>query len=260
MKLSRIGNLLLFTATLCSMQACRTHKSAISTLIWSDEFNSTGAPDPQKWDYAIGTGNNGWGNAESQYYTNRPENVTVSDGTLKIKVLKEQYSGSEYTSARLLTKGKFAFKYGKIEVRAKLPSGGGTWPAIWMLGNNISTVGWPACGEIDIMEHKGNEPDKIHGTLHYPGHSGAHGNTNTTMISNASTEFHKYTVDWTASAIRFYIDDELFHTVANSTSIPFNQEFYVLLNLAMGGHFGGKIDPAFTSAVFEIDYVRVYRN
>ncbi|WP_119080191.1 glycoside hydrolase family 16 protein [Chitinophaga alhagiae] len=252
--------LFLAAAALLASQSCRTPKSATASLIWADEFNTTGAPDPQKWDYATGTGNNGWGNAEAQYYTNRPENVEVSGGTLKIKARKEQHNGSGYTSARLLTKGKFSFRYGKIEVRAKLPAGGGTWPAIWMLGNNISEVGWPACGEIDIMEHKGNEPGKIHGTLHYPGHSGAHGSTNTTMISNASSAFHIYTVDWTAAALKFYIDGNLFYTFNNSANVPFNQEFYVLLNLAMGGHFGGKIDPAFNSAVFEIDYVRVYRN
>jgi PKD repeat protein len=144
-------------------------------LVWSDEFNTPGAPDPAKWGYDIGTGSNGWGNNELQYYTNRPENVTVSNGTLKITARRESFSGSAFTSARLLTKNKFTTKYGRIEARIKLPAGVGTWPAFWMLGNNIDAVGWPACGEIDIMEHKGSEEGRIHGTLHYPGRSGGNG-------------------------------------------------------------------------------------
>ena len=120
------------------------------SLVWSDEFNSGTAPDPAKWGYDIGTGSSGWGNNELQFYTNRPENVSVSGGTLKITAKRENYSGSAFTSTRMLTKDKFSFKYGKVEARAKLPFGVGTWPAIWMLGNNINTVSWPACGEIDI--------------------------------------------------------------------------------------------------------------
>ena len=133
---------------------------------WADEFNTDGAPDATKWGYDIGTGAGGWGNNELQYYTNRPENVIVQGGVLKIKAIRENYLGSSYTSARILTKGKFAFTYGRVEVRAKVPEGVGTWPAAWMLGNNISTVGWPNCGEIDILEHKGSELNKIYGTLH----------------------------------------------------------------------------------------------
>lgn len=125
-------------------------------LIWSDEFNLDGAPDATKWAYDIGTGDWGWGNNEAQYYTSRADNVKVQNGVLKIIAQRENYSGSNYTSARIKTQGKFTFKYGRVEMRAKLPSGGGTWPALWMLGNNITTAGWPACGEIDIMEHLGN--------------------------------------------------------------------------------------------------------
>ncbi|PSL50326.1 glycosyl hydrolase family 16 [Chitinophaga niastensis] len=232
----------------------------VSALLWSDEFNTDGPPDPKKWGYDIGTGDNGWGNAEAQYYTNRPENVTVANGILKITAIKENYAGSAYTSTRMLTKDKFSFKYGKIEVSAKLPAGGGTWPAIWMLGSNITTAGWPACGEIDIMEHKGNVPNKIYGTLHHPNHSGANGDGSTLMITNATTAFHKYAVDWSPTLIRFYVDDQLFYTFTNTGSLPFNQHFFVIFNFAIGGNFGGAIDPAFTSASMEVDYIRVYKN
>jgi len=227
-------------------------------LVWSDEFNSEGAPDAKKWGYDLGNGSGGWGNNELQYYTSRPENVIVTGGVLKIKAFKENYGGFGYTSARLLSKGKFSFKYGKVEVSAKLPAGVGTWPAIWMLGDDISTVGWPACGEIDIMEHRGSEINKIFGTIHYPGHSGGNAVGNTKTISNATTEFHIYTLEWTAAFIKFYVDNQLFHTVVNSANIPFNQEFFFILNVAMGGNFGGNVDPAFTNATMEVDYIRVY--
>ena len=132
--------------------------------IWADEFNVDGAPDATKWAYDLGTGDWGWGNNEAQYYTNRADNVKVLNGKLIITPIKESYLGSNYTSARIKTQGKFSFKYGKVEIKAKLPVGGGTWPALWMLGNNITTASWPACGEIDIMEHVGNTQNKIYGT------------------------------------------------------------------------------------------------
>jgi len=229
------------------------------TLIWSEEFSTAGAPDPAKWGYDIGTGSNGWGNNEAQYYTNRAENVTVSNGTLKITARKETFSGSNYTSARILTKDKFSFKYGKIEARAKLPQGIGTWAAIWMLGNNISTVGWPACGEIDIMEHIGAQQNKIYGTVHYPGFSGGNAVGGTVNSTNVANEFRRYGVEWTASTIKFSVDDVVFFTFNNNATIPFNHNFFVILNVAMGGNFGGTIDPAFTSSAMEVDYVRVYQ-
>jgi beta-glucanase (GH16 family) len=193
-----------------------------------------------------------------QYYTNRPENVMVSDSTLKITAKKESFSGSAYTSARILTKTKFSVKYGKIEVRAKLPAGVGTWPAIWMLGNNIDAVGWPACGEIDIMEHKGSDPNRIYGTLHHPGHSGGNGDGATIIVSNASSTFNVYAVEWSATTIKFSVNGTVFYTFSNNSSLPFNQPFFIILNQAMGGTFGGPVDPAFTSSVMEVDYVRVY--
>jgi len=227
------------------------------SLIWSEEFDVPGAPNPAKWGYDLGAG--GWGNAELQNYTNRADNVIVSNGTLKITAKAESYNGSAYTSARILSKDKFSFKYGKVEVRAKLPIGLGTWPAIWMLGNNISTAGWPACGEIDIMEHIGNQQNKIYGTLHHPGHSGGNGDGGTVTIPNVSTEFHKYSLDWSAATIKISVDDVPFFTFSNNSSLPFNQNFFIILNVAMGGTFGGTIDPAFSSSTLEIDYVRVYQ-
>lgn len=227
------------------------------SLVWSEEFDTPGAPDASKWGYDLGAG--GWGNAEEQYYTNRSDNVIVSNGTLKITAKKEAYSGSAYTSARLLSKDKFSFKYGKIEARIKLPAGGGTWPAFWMLGNNLSTVSWPGCGEIDIMEHLGNQLNKIYGTLHHPGHSGANGDGSNVIITNATTEFHKYTLEWTAAVIKISVDDVVFFTFANTPTLPFNQNFFVIVNVAMGGNFGGTINPAFVSAAMEIDYIRVYQ-
>ncbi len=232
--------------------------SYVAKLVWSDEFDKDGAPDATKWGYDIGN-NNGWGNNEKEYYTNRTDNAVVENGMLKITAKQEAFGGFNYTSARMLSKDKYAFKYGKMEVRAKLPSGVGTWPAIWMLGSDIGTAGWPACGEIDIMEHLGRDLNKIYGTLHYPGRSGGNADGGTKMISNATSEFHIYSLEWNAQSIKIFVDGELVHSVANSTAIPFNHDFFIILNVAMGGNFGGDIDPAFTSSTMEIDYVRVYQ-
>lgn len=240
-----------------TIQVTVTVNEVTPSLYWSDEFNVDGAPDPTKWGYDIGGG--GWGNQELEYYTNRTANAVVEKGVLKINAIKESYQGYEYTSARLISKGKFDFKYGKVEVRAKLPAGVGTWPAIWMLGIDISTAGWPYCGEIDIMEHRGSELNKIYGTLHYPGRSGGNADGSTITISNATTEFHIYSIDWTAAYIKIYVDDTLYHTVINSDSIPFNHNFFFIMNIAMGGTFGGTVDPSFTNATMEVDYIRVYK-
>ncbi|MBB4800293.1 beta-glucanase (GH16 family) [Flavobacterium nitrogenifigens] len=226
-------------------------------VIWSDEFNVDGAPDASKWGYDLGNGN-GWGNNELQYYTNRSENVKIEGGLLKITAIKENYQGSQYTSTRMLTKGKFSFKYGRAEVRAKLPVGGGTWPAFWLLGANIDTVPWPGCGEIDILESVGNNPNVIHSSLHSPGRSGNTPDTKTTTAPNSTTEFHIYAAEWSAESIKFFVDDNLFYTYKNSSTTPFNNNFFVIINFAMGGNFGGAVDPNFKSATYEVDYVRVY--
>ena len=225
-----------------------------TNLVFSDEFNTDGAPDSSKWGYDLGAG--GWGNSEVQSYTNSTNNVTVTGGNLKITAIN---TGSAYTSARLKSENKFEFTYGKIEARAKMPTGGGTWPAIWLLGQNYATNTWPACGEIDVMEHRGNIPNVIHGTLHYPGVSPGAGNTNSTTISNASTEFHIYKAIWSPTSIKFYVDNVLFHSVANTNALPFNSDFFLILNVAMGGTFGGTIDPAFSQSSMEVDYIRVYQ-
>ncbi len=234
----------------------------VLSLVWSDEFNTDGAPDPAKWGYDLGDGcpnNCGWGNSEAEYYTKRPENAIVQNGVLKINVIKESYSGKPYTSARLLSKDKFDFKYGKVEVKAKLPAGKGTWPAIWMLGSDISSAGWPACGEIDIMEHLGNNLNTIYATLHYPGHSGGSANGATKFVDSVTTAFHIYSLDWSPTVINISADGQLIHSVPNSQALPFNHNFFFILNIAMGGNFGGSIDPAFTNGTMEIDYVRLYK-
>ncbi|WP_456315216.1 family 16 glycosylhydrolase [Pseudomonas shirazensis] len=228
-------------------------------LVWSDEFEINGAPDATKWNYDLGRGDNGWGNNEKQNYTTAASNVIVEGGSLKITAKKEASGGADYSSARLKTAGKFEFTYGKVEIRAKLPIGKGTWPAIWMLGANFATNPWPACGEIDIMEHVGNNQNVVLSTLHYPGHSGGQGNTGSKTIPNVSTEFHVYKVIWSPKSVTTYADDVQIHKVANDATLPFNSDFFLILNVAMGGNLGGAIDPAFTQSTMEIDYVKVFQ-
>lgn len=231
-----------------------------TNLVWSDEFD-TNTLNTNNWSYDIGVGDNGWGNGEAQFYTDAPSNVTVSNGNLVITAKAETFGGRNYTSARLKSENKFEFTYGKVEVRAKLPEGSGTWPAIWLLGANYDQPGftWPACGEIDIMEHKGNEPNVIHGTLHYPGNSAGNANGTTVNVPNVSSEFKVYSVIWSEASIRFFVDGQLFKTFANNTAVPFNHDFFIILNVAMGGTFGGNIAPGFSQSAMEIDYVRVYQ-
>ncbi|WP_081897792.1 glycoside hydrolase family 16 protein [Flavobacterium sp. 83] len=227
-----------------------------SSLVWSDEFNTDGAPDASKWTFQIWDPGNV--NNELQSYTNRSKNTIVEGGVLKIKAIREQYGKGDFTSGRLESNGKFDFTYGKIVIRAKLPTGVGTWPAVWMLGSNIGSVGWPACGEVDILESVGKELNVNHSSLHSPGRSGSTPDTGTINVPNDNTEFHIYTADWKADSIKFYVDDKLFYTFVNSDKFPFNKNFYLIVNLAMGGVWGGPVDPNFTSSTFEIDYIRVY--
>ncbi len=231
-------------------------------LVWEDDFNTDGAPDPSKWDYDLGNtdifGNLGWGNQEVQSYTNNPENVIVENGSLKITAKKD---GSDYTSGRVKTQGLYNFKYGRVEVRAKLPSAQGTWPAIWMLGSNHPTAGWPFSGEIDIMEQRGGDKSYVEGTCHWYNTAGSNQASygEKTSIDTPSSEFHLYTLEWTDTAIRIYLDDVEYYTLTNNADLPFNADFYLLLNLAMGGTNGGDIDPAFTQDTMEIDYIKVYQ-
>jgi beta-glucanase (GH16 family) len=231
--------------------------------VWAEEFDREGLPDTTRWSYEEGRVRN----HEAQYYTRaRPENARVEDGMLVIEGRKEAYGGASYTSASLTTQGKESWRYGRIEVRAKLPSGRGTWPAIWMLGENIGTVGWPECGEIDIMENVGFEPDVIHGTVHTGAFNHIEGTQKGSQITvpGASEDFHVYAVEWLPDRIDFYVDDTRYFSFANTgggeAEWPFDQPAYLILNLAIGGDWGGQqgIDDSAFPLRYYVDYVRVY--
>ena len=228
-------------------------------LLWQDDFNTDGAPNPENWTYDIGTGIGGWGNNERQYYTDDPSNVIVENGSLKITARAEPFMGSNYTSSRIKSENLFDFTHGRVEVRAKLPEGGGTWPAIWMLGSNFSQVGWPACGEMDIMEHKGNDQDRIYGTLHFPGTAGPASEGSSISTQGVSTEFHNYTIEWRPDEILIAVDNQVYFTFANTSEFPFDHDFFMIMNVAMGGNFGGDIDPNFEASTLEVDYINVYQ-
>jgi len=228
-------------------------------LIWSDEFNDQNI-NTNYWNFEIGNGNWGWGNNELQYYTSNSDNIFLADGYLNIVTRNENYNGYNYTSARIKTQDKFDFKYGKIEARIKMPLGKGLWPAFWMLGSNISTIGWPNCGEIDIVEHVNNEP-YVHGTIHYDmwGHNYEGGN----VLTNPS-EFHLYALEWDEQQIKWYLDNEIYHTeYINNNTVSreeFHEPFFILLNLAIGGNWPGSPDNSTNfPAYYIIDYVRVYQ-
>lgn len=209
-------------------------------LVWSDEFDKGTRPDTTKWAYNIGTGSNGWGNNEAQYYTSDSTNARIENGSLIIEARKESKGGKNYTSARLLTQGKASWTYGRFEIRAKLPKGVGTWPAIWMLGDNINTVNWPACGEIDIMEHVGKEQDMVLWSTHSKLNNWSLGTqkTNKATIQGVSDAFHVYKIEWSKDYIQFFVDDKLYYTSPNegkgSDYYPFNAPQFLLLNLAIG--------------------------
>ncbi len=239
------------------------------TLVFSDEFDVEGAVDSTKWLFETVPPNKGsWWNGEHQHYTDRLDNAYVSGGTLKIVAKKEEYtfagSSKNYTSARL--NSKFNFTYGRIDVKAKLPEGKGTWPAIWTLGSNLSTVGWPKCGEIDIMEHWGHKPTKVSSAIHTVACSGVSNcpdvKIGEKIVSDYATAFHVYSVEWTPEAIKAYIDNELLYTYNPTTKTadnwPFTKDQFILLNVAMGGQWFD-IDPDFKESAMEIDYVRVYQ-
>ncbi|MCX8490376.1 MAG: glycoside hydrolase family 16 protein, partial [Cyclobacteriaceae bacterium] len=251
-------------------------QSGVYTLVWSDEFSGTGPISSDLWFHQTQLPAGGsWYNNELQHYTNRIENSSTTNGYLKIIAKKESFTDQghtkQYTSARL--NSKFAFTYGRVDVRAKLPTGAGTWPAIWMLGKNINepggyfssqfgTTNWPATGEIDIMEHWGNNPNVIHGSIHTTSSSGSTINTKTINVSQVSTMFHIYSIIWDEEKIQFLVDNVPFYTynpsVKNANTWPFDKPQYLLLNIAMGG-IGGAVNPAFTESSMEIDYVKIYQ-
>lgn len=242
-------------------------------LVWSDEFDGAGI-DTNKWTFDIGNGNNGWGNWERQYYTSRTNNAFVADGLLHIVAWKESYSGFPYTSARLKTQGRFSKTFGRFEFRARLPRGLGFWPALWMLGTNITSVGWPSCGEIDVMEAKGSWTNTVQGTIHYADTAGNH--TYHTKIytlplpGDSITNFHTYAIEWASNSIKWLVDGVTVHTwtswasAAGPYPAPFDRDFFIIMNLAIGGSYLGNPSDSEIDAgtVFpgemQVDYVRVY--
>ena len=235
-------------------------------LLWSDEFSGAAGskPDPSKWTYDLG--GNGWGNKELENYTDSSANAFLDGkGHVVIRAVKD--AEGRFTSARMKTQGRFSFTYGRVEARMKLPRGQGMWPAFWMLGNDIAKVGWPACGEVDIMESLGREPAIVHGTVHGPGYSGKHGISAQYALPGMSPladDFHLYAADWTPNRIEFSIDGHVYATVTPASLPPgtkwvYNHPFFLILNLAVGGAWPGNPDA---STIFPqdltVDYVRVY--
>jgi beta-glucanase (GH16 family) len=233
------------------------------TLVFADEFDAPGALDPAKWGYDLGY----IANDEKQFYTSRSENVRAEGGNLLIEARKEAYQGYAYTSARIVTRGRFELLYGKVEVRAKLPTGRGTWPAIWMLGANIDQVGWPACGEIDVMENVGFDPLLVHGTVHTAAYNGSAGTQKgaSLAVANPWEDFHVYAAEWFADHVDFFVDGQRYFTFRNegtgARTWPFDKPQYLLLNLAIGGSWGGQqgIDDSLFPHRFLVDYVRIYQ-
>ncbi len=226
-------------------------------LVWQDEFNNGIGPN---WRFETGTGSGGWGNNELQYY--RRENATTENGQLVITARREDFGGMRYTSARMTTQGLASFRYGRVEARIKAPSSMGMWPAFWMLGSNFSTVGWPACGEIDIMEHVNADAD-IHGTIHWQGPDGGHASYGGRTANNVA-DYHVYAVEWDPQFIRWFVDGRQYHVVDITNSVnsteKFHRDFFLLLNLAVGGNWPGwNIDETRLPAKMYVDYVRVYK-
>jgi len=256
-KIGQLVALLVFASGIANAQCYE--------LVWADEFNGTGFPNSEYWTGETGGG--GWGNNELQYYKNDDaDNLWMSDGTLKITAIKEEYNGSDYTSARIITKGKYNFNYGRIEGRLKLPYGQGIWPAFWMMGESISTVGWPACSETDIMEMIGgsDRENTVYGTGHWDnnGSHASYGGSYKLSSGTFADDFHVFAVEWTPEYISWYVDDQKFVTldIRPSGLSEFHGDNFILLNLAVGGNWPGYPN---SSTVFpqtlEVDYIRVYQ-
>jgi beta-glucanase (GH16 family) len=239
-------------------------------LVWEDDFTGLAgtSPDATKWTYdiGIGPGNDGWGNNELEYYTDRPENASLDGaGNLAITARSESFGGRSFTSARLNTKGIFAQTYGRFEARIKMPWGPGIWPAFWMLGANIDEVAWPQCGEIDIMEYRGQEPTLVHGSLHGPGYSGGAAITKSFSYTNDRFDvgFHLFAVEWGENYIDYYVDDTLYQRITPE-DVPgewvYNQPFFIILNVAVGGNYVGFPTPqTLFPQTMLVDYVKVYK-
>lgn len=233
-------------------------------LIWSDEFSEPKL-DLTSWNQEIGNGTGGWGNNELEYYTNSLKNVFLSNGNLIIEARKEAMNGFNYSSGRMTTQNKKNFKFGRIDIRAKLPVAKGMWPALWMLGANINSVGWPACGEMDIMELIGTYPSRVSGTMHWKNASGAHaskGSNYSLSSGDYSQQFHVFSMVWAQDLIKCYVDDQLYLTVTSAdagANYPFNADQFFLFNVAVGGDWPGPPDATtvFPQRMF-VDYVRVF--
>ncbi len=249
------------------LAGCSNEQRKFTKLVWADEFDYTGLPDSTRWSYD--TGGHGWGNNELQYYTEKDiRNAFVENGKLHIRAIKEEGDSiKKYTSARVISKNKGDWKYGRIEVKAKLPTGRGVWPAIWMLPTDWEYGGWPESGEIDIMENVGFNADTIFASVHTKTYNHAIGTNKTSGIklTGTSENFHVYALEWTEEVIKVFVDDKMFYEFANekvtSNEWPFDKRFHLLLNIAVGGNWGGKmgVDETIFPQQLEIDYVRVYQ-
>ena len=270
-----LGILLFYTSIICNSDAPQKYNDVKTdtgtwNLVWSDEFNYTGLPDSSKWNYDVG--GHGWGNNEKQFYKKKSlENSSVKDGLLHITALKKDFEKSNYTSSKLTTYQRFVLQYGKIEVKAKLPRGKGTWPAIWMLPVSLreNRERWPLCGEIDIMEHVGKDPNVIHTSLHSELYNHIKGTqiTHFEKFQDVFDTFHKYAIEWNGESIKFFIDDNLFFEsykgqdgrISSNEGWPFDKPYYLILNLAIGGNWGGEIDDSIFPVEMQVDYVRIYQ-
>lgn len=237
-------------------------------LVWEDDFNGNAgqSPDATKWVYDIGTGNGGWGNQELQYYTDQPANISMDGtGNLAITARSESFGGSGFTSARIKTQGLFDQAYGRFEARLKMPWGPGIWPAFWMLGSNINEVPWPQCGEIDIMEYRGQQPTIIHGSVHGPGYSGGNAVTKSFGLEKDrfDADFHVFAIEWGVDYIDYYVDDRLYQRITPDDVTGewvYDHPFFIILNVAVGGNFVGFPTPQtpFPQTML-VDYVKVYK-
>ncbi|WP_075340815.1 glycoside hydrolase family 16 protein [Tenacibaculum agarivorans] len=241
--------------------------ATFSNLVMQDEFDVDGTLNSSLWTYDIGTGMNGWGNNELQYYTDRPENVTVQNGVLIITARQEDFNGAAYTSARIKTEDLFEQTYGRFEARIRVPFGQGMWPAFWLLGNNCNEPGftWPQCGEIDIMEFRGQEPTIIHGSVHGPEYSAGNAITKSYQLPNDrfDTGFHVFGIEWAPDYVNYYVDDVLYNQITREDVTGewvLDHPFYIIINLAVGGSFVGSpnSDTVFPQNML-VDYVRVYK-
>ncbi|TVR54725.1 MAG: glycoside hydrolase family 16 protein [Spirochaetaceae bacterium] len=264
--------LIVATIILGATVSCATSRDSVETgvreveweLVWSDEFDYTGLPDPERWSYETGMVRNN----EAQYYVPRSlSNSRVEDGRLVIEAHKQRFGTAEYTSASIHTRFTQSWTYGRFEIRAKVPAGRGTWPAAWLLGSNIGLVGWPMCGEIDIMEYVGFDPRRVHGYVHTFAYNHTRGTQrgSSLMLPSPYDTFHVYAIEWFPDRIDFYVDDQKYFTFHNEGTgadvWPFDEPHYLILNLAIGGSWGGQrgIDDSIFPARYEIEYVRVYQ-